>query len=443
MRKSVIGLVSLVAPAILGMADAADTANAGFETLCGPCGLVSTGDIGISGNAKVDGFFSAVATLNTAVTDISVEFETNIDELLLAFGVEGMAEATLEAKVEALKAEIDAEITANASGGLTINYVPPRCDANVNVAVQAQAKCEVKAGCEVEVDPGEVSVSCEGTCEGSCEGSCMGEVKCDMTAGATCEGMCEGSCEISGAVCEGTCRGSCEGTCSAKDNEGNCQGKCEGMCTGNCELNVAAECSGTCTGSCKVDADVGCEGEVTCSGQCMGECKGSCQGTARPPSASAECDASADCEAQASAQASASIECRPPRFEIGFEFTGDVDARASFDLKMAALSTKGVAILRGFANYEALISGKVAGEVVYDPSPAAELRTSIQGLVTAGVDGELFAGIPAGRITCALGAFEESVEILNDTLNPSGELVARVQAQADFAGSLTTGDFSD
>lgn len=452
MRKSVIGLVSLIAPAILGAAattgcdkvgDAANTANAGFEKLCGPCGLVSTGDVGISGSAKIDGFFSAVATLNTAITDISVDFEANVDQLLLAFGAGAMADATLQAKVTALKAAISAELEANASAGLTINYVPPRCEANVSVAVDAQAKCEVKGGCQAQVDPGEVSVTCEGKCEGSCEGTCEpGSLKCDLSAGGTCMGECEGSCEISGATCEGTCRGSCQGTCSAKDNEGNCQGKCEGMCTGNCELNVAAECTGRCTGSCKVMAEADCEGTPpSCSGSCSGECKGSCQGTARPPSASASCDASAECEAQASAQASASIECKPPRFELGFTFTGNASARASFDMKMAALSTRGVAILQGFVRYEALLTGRVDGEVVFNPSPVAQIQTEVEGLINAGLDGEIFADIPAGRVSCALVGFTESIEILTDTANPSGELAARVSAQGDFAASLISGDF--
>jgi hypothetical protein len=452
MRKSVIGLVSLIAPAILGAAvttgcdkakEAAGAANGAFEELCGPCGAVATGDVGISGNAKVDGFFSAVASLNGAFVSINGNFEAQINDLIAAFEVDVAANATLEAKITALRAEIDAQITANVTGGLTVNYVPPRCEANISVAVEAQAQCEVKADCDVEVNPGEVSVECEGTCEGSCSGTCSGGFECDLSAGGTCEGSCSGSCELTAAAtCEGTCRGTCGGTCQARDAMGNCAGKCEGMCQGTCELAASAECSGTCTGSCKVEAEAMCTGSAPkCSGSCSGECSGSCKGTATPPSASANCDASADCKAQASAQASANLTCTPPALDIGFTMNASLDAsaRASFSAKMAALKVSGVAIVQGFGRLTALIDGEIDGQVVINPSPLDQISASVEGLARASASGDIFAGIPAGRVTCAIGAFVEAGDTLVSIGTKAG---ASIAAQGEFVASLTTGDFS-
>ena len=449
MRKSVIGLVSLVAPAILGALvttgcdeNPADAVGGAFDKICGPCGEVETGDVGISGNAKVDGFFSAVASLNNAFVSINGNFEAEINNLIAVWGVDVAANASLEAKIDALKAEINAEVTANVMGGLTVNYVPARCEANVNVAVEAQVQCEAKAGCDVQVDPGQVSVECEGTCEGSCEGTCSGGFECDLSAGGTCTGSCSGTCELTAAAeCNGTCRGTCNGTCAARDAMGNCAGKCEGTCMGSCELAAEAECSGTCTGSCKVEAEADCTGEAPkCSGSCMGSCTGSCKGTATPPSASANCEAEAECKGQASAQASANITCTPPQLEVGFTFnaSASASARASFSAKMAALKVSGVAIVQGFSRMTALIDGEIDGQVVFNPSPLDQITASVETLAEASVDGEIFADIPAGRITCAIDAFVGAGVMLGSI---GSQAATSIAAQGDFVVSMTTGDF--
>jgi modification target Cys-rich repeat protein len=463
MRKSVIGLVSLVAPAILGavattgcdkVGDAADSAGKGFETLCGPCGAVATGDVGISGNAKVDGFFSAVASLNSAFVSINGNFEAQINDLMGTFcttamdgtvtcgSVEVAANATLETKIEALKGEIDAQITANVQGGLTVNYVPPRCEANVSLSVEAQAQCEAKAGCEAEVTPGEVAVSCEGTCEGSCSAGCSGGFECDLSAGGTCDGECSGSCEMTvAAECNGTCRGTCNGTCAAQNAMGECQGKCEGTCEGTCELAASATCEGSCTGSCKVMAEAMCTGEAPkCSGSCMGECTGSCKGKATPPEVAVDCEASAECKGQASAQASANLTCTPPSLDIGFNFAANVDAQAqaSFSAKMAALKVSGVAIVQGFGRLTALIDGEIDGEVVIAPPPLVQVEVALEDLIQAGAEGEIFADIPVGRVNCAIGAFADAGGMLASIGTKASVSIA---AQASFVGSLTTGDF--
>jgi hypothetical protein len=445
MKKSAIGLASLLVPTLFGaMATTAcgedGLPNVPGADICGECGVVAQGDVGISGNAKLDGFFSAVADLNKAQVAINGDFEANIDSLCATFGAEVAANATLDAKVDALIAKVKGEISANVEGGLVVNYVPPKCEANVNVAFEAQAQCEAKAGCEVMADPGSVSVECEGKCEGSCDAECTGGFKCEVSATGECSGKCEGSCELTAAAaCEGTCKGTCSGTCSAYDGQGNCAGACDGMCQGSCELSAAAECSGSCSGSCVVEAEADCEGEApSCSGECSGKCEGSCTGSATPPSASANCEATADCQAQAKAQGSANIQCSPPSFDVGFEFKAGVDAsaQAEFGAKLAALQVKGAAILQGFTKYEALISGKVDGQVVFNPSPIAVVKAELEGVVEAGVEGKLFADIPPGRITCVIPAMSASVSLLGKI---STNATANLAAQAKFAGALSGG----
>lgn len=413
--------------------------------VCGPCGSVVNGDVGISGSAKLDGFFKAVSDLNGAVVTASGDFEASLAELEAAFGLE--AEGDLKARVDALVAEIQAEVSANASGGLVVDIVPAQCSANVDVAVEAQANCEASADCEVsaECEGGEVSVECEGSCEGTCEGECSADATamCEVDAGGVeCEGTCEGSCELeAAATCEGKCFGDCSGECSARDGEGNCAGKCDGECTGTCELSAAAECSGTCTGSCTAEAPSGgCEGdaELKCEGTCEGSCSGGCEGTATPPECSAEgeCEASADCQAQAEAQASANVECTPPQIEFGFAFTGDASAEASFRAKMGALRAEAPVMLQSFVKLKALFDGEVNGEVVFDPAPVVTVTQSFEAVVKEGAEGELFADVPAGKISCVIPAMEESISLLGDL---SSEAQASIEAQASFAGALSGG----
>ncbi len=445
MKKSAIGLATLLLPTAIGAFattgcgedNPLDAANA---EICGECGVVAQGDVGITGSAKLDGFFAAVAELNKAQVTINGDFQAHIDELLAVFGVTGMADAKIDAKVDALLLAINTEVTANVDGNLAIDYVPAKCEASVNVAVEAQAKCEVKGGCEVEVDPGNVSVSCEGTCSGSCEGTCTGGLKCEVSASGECSGKCEGSCQLeAAAVCEGSCNGKCSGTCSAYDGEGNCAGKCDGMCTGSCELNAAAECSGKCTGSCVVEAMAECEGEAPkCEGKCEGSCKGSCKGSATPPKASGSCEASADCQAQAKAQASANVSCTPPKFDVGFKLKAgvDADAQAAFGAKLSALEAHGVAIIQGFAKYTALIDGKVEGEVVFNPSPLKLVTAELEGVISAGAEGKLIAELPKGRILCAIPALTDSVKLLGQV---GTSAATNLKAQGKFVTALTTG----
>ena len=149
-------------------------------------------------------------------------------------------------------------------------------------------------------------------------------------------------------------------------------------------------------------------------------------------------EASADCQAQASAQGSANISCTPPKLDIGFEFAAGVnaDAKASFGAKMAVLQAKGVAIVQGFTKYSALIDGKVNGEVVFKPSPLAQITTSLTGVIEAGAEGSLFADIAPGRIGCVLPEMSASVGILGDI---GAKAKANLTTQGSFVTSMTSG----
>jgi hypothetical protein len=444
------------APSILvGMAALSTTACSedplaqaaeGAEKLCGPCGEVELGDVSISGSAEVDGFFQAVATLNKSVVTASGSFEASLAELEALWGLEGTG--SLDARVGELVGAIQADFGASASAQASLEIVttPAKCEANLSVAVDAQAKCEAKAECDVDVEAPSASVTCEAECSGSCEGTCeaMASATCDVKGPSIeCSGTCEGTCELSGAAeCEGTCNGTCNGTCSVVNADGSCSGECTGgTCEGSCEVAAGGSCEGTCTGTCKTQApEAGCEGEasLSCNGKCEGSCSGGCTGQATPGSASADCDASADCQAQASAQASADLKCTPPSIEIVAAFDADIDASAQAQLsgKIEGLRLHGALMLQSFVQYKALIDGEVNGEVVFDPSPVAQVTASVRALAEAGVDGDLVADLPAGRLPCAAAAFVASGEILTEI---ASEATATLSAQAQFAAAFSTG----
>jgi modification target Cys-rich repeat protein len=404
----------------------------GGNGICGPCGSLETGQVSISGDAKLDGFFSAVADLGKATASIQGEFEANVRALGEIYG---MAEGAINAEyIGQLKAAIQADFNASVSGGFRLVYKPPECKANINVAVEAQASCEASADCEVMANPGEVSVQCEGSCQGGCDAMCSGELSCAVkTPTVACEGQCEGSCDISGgAMCEGTCHGDCMGNCSAENAAGECHGSCDAMCMGTCELTARASCSGTCNGTCYVEqGSAQCTAEAECSGSCSGSCTGECKGSVTPPSASADCEASAECNAQASAQAEANVECTPPQLDWEFELAGNAEAQAAFIARVGELRARGAAIIQGLARASALVTGEFQGEVIFEVSPVDRLIASIEGVIDAGLSGEF--DIAPGRIDCVIPALEESVEILGSA---SGEFGASVALQVDLVATI-------
>lgn len=427
-------LMTVPALALGGLGTAScDQVQKASEELCGPCGTIRTGDFSVSGNAQVDGFFQAVGTLQSATAKIQSDFDANIRALAAVYGVT-ITGAVDGAAVDSVVNAIRADLQANVSGGLKILYKPPQCEASVDVAIQAQAQCEAKANCQVAVQPGQVAVSCQGTCTGSCSGQCSGTLSCAVKAPTVnCQGECEGTCQLSAAAtCNGVCHGTCSSGCSATDANGQCNGSCAGTCQGSCELAARGSCTGTCNGTCYVDqGSAQCTASAECSGTCSAECSGKCTGSFTPPSASASCQASAQCQAQAKAQANASIECTPPTFDVSYAFTGTAAGQAAFTARLAELKVRGAAIVQGAARLSALVTGKVNGQVVFSPAPVAQVTTSIEGLVSSGVDGSL--DIPKGRIVCLVPAFGEAAQILSEI---GGSVNVTIQSQAKFTAVL-------
>ena len=68
MKKYVYGLGALVAPSLIGMLVATGCTKEdgtsglpGGDDICGPCGEIAKGDVGISGDLRLDGFFKATS----------------------------------------------------------------------------------------------------------------------------------------------------------------------------------------------------------------------------------------------------------------------------------------------------------------------------------------------------------------------------------------------
>jgi len=483
-RASLILVLCIAGAAALGAATGCED----ILEACGECGKVSTGDTTISGDARLDGFFKAVGTMGSVTASIDADFRAEVEALAEAFGSAcadpeadtPCAELSIGDLVAEVKGTIEAEIDANVSGGLSVSYEPPKCAANVSVAVEAQAQCEAKADCEVDVDcsAGELAVTCEGQCAGSCDGECDGgDLKCEaeLSASGTCEAECSGSCQLAGPSiecegtcsgtctveagmeCSGTCDGNCTGTCDGDTVDGvACDGVCEGECDAECHMNGSATCEGTCNGECEytpadgecegtckgecmvvVEAGADCGGEPPhCSGSCKGECSAECTGTVTPPSCSAEgsCEASADCQASASAQASASMECSPPSLEIDFQLAAGLDAqaKAEFVAKMEELKLRMAAIAQGMVKLRLLVDADYAASLGIE-SPVAIMEGQINGFIDAGIDD---FDVPVGLLPCVIPAFEETIDILGSLFT---DTTATISGQLEMFAILDVG----
>jgi hypothetical protein len=150
------------------------------------------------------------------------------------------------------------------------------------------------------------------------------------------------------------------------------------------------------------------------------------------------CDAAADCQASAKAEANASLECTPPQLRIDYELNAvaNLTARAEFAARLSELKVRGVAIVQGAAKYEALINGRVNGQVVFNPAPLVVVPTELEGVLEAGAEGDLFADIPPGRIGCVIPALTASVGMLEDM---GTSATANLSAQGRFATAITGG----
>ena len=425
--KHLLAVLLIIGASGALMGGACEDAVENLENACGPCGEVAYGDSTISGDARLDGLFKALGTVSVRTGSIRANFDANVIALGEAFGVAAPTGAVNAAFVGQVKTAINTEITAKASGGVKFAYQPPKCSANVDVSLKAQAQCEAKvdASCSAEVkcDPGKLSFECSGKCEGSCSAECtVPSCKVKMDPGKLeCSGSCTGSCAVTleaAASCEGKCEGECSGECSAYDGEGNCSGSCSGECTGKCEVSgeASVDCKGECRGSCEVEspsAEVECEGELGCKGECSGECSGSCSGEVKAPKcegkASCNADVSAKCEASASAQASAELSCTPPTLSLDYAWNAGVDAaaQAEFIAKMEIFKGKMTAILQGFGEIKGLFEGSAEME-----APVVTIGNQLKGIGEAALTGDF--DVSVGLIPCTLSAFKEVPKLVTD-----------------------------
>src|SRR6188508_2600489 len=105
MKKYVCGLGALVAPSLIGAMvvvgcgeDGDDGILPGGDDICGPCGTIATGDIGISGDARLDGFFKALGTMQNATVTIQTDFDANIRALAGLYPSVTLPEGALNAQ---------------------------------------------------------------------------------------------------------------------------------------------------------------------------------------------------------------------------------------------------------------------------------------------------------------------------------------------------------
>ena len=382
------------------------------------------GSAAISGIPSVDAFFGAALDVEAAALEVSGGLRGELDAIALSVGLEpgaGGAE---------IAAAVNAQFAANLEGGISIEFQPPRCEASFEATASAAAECDV------DVQPGSVNVSCEGSCEVEAgvavDCGAEAELKCTGTApNLACDGECSGSCSLdvsAGASCEGTCNGTCSGECSLTNAQGECRGECTGMCTGECEVNMEAGgmCEGKCGGECTYTPPEGmCEASASASCEAMAggsvECSGSCSGSVTQPSVSAECEATVE------AKAEASMECFPPELAITYTLSasveGDLDAKASFTAWLEGFKGHLAAIVAYRAKGEILVTttgkltgaGKLAIEGLGDElSASADIKASAGGL-------------------CALANLPAAVDALGTA---AGSLSASVEASASFVTDL-------
>ena len=272
------------------------------------------------------------------------------------------------------------DLRVNAQLEVIIAAKPPVCE----VSVDAYAGCV--AECDVNVEPGQVDVQCEGgELRGQCSAECSGS--CAVQASGSCQGTCEGTCS---AGCQGTCNGVCNGTCSAQGPGGQCAGQCDGTCQGTCE----GGCTGGCEGQCVAQVSGGCQGE--CRGGCSVDFQEPrCTGEVVPPRASADCQAACDADLEAEAS------CEPG--ELYVDIRGTIDDQGRVERLKNALQSGIPAILALHGKLErmAQAGGEIGRRIQDLPNAVGTL-----GLQAAACATEAVAAVPR-----AVGSVSVSVEV--------------------------------
>ena len=166
------------------------------------CGGYAKTEVG----AKLKGFFKASVQLNEIVLDAEGRMKASCKLMAKILEIDQSGETKDVCARVSASIEDGLKVGLKAGAKLVVEYEPPVCSVDVNVAASAAAKCEGQASADVAI---------------SCEGSCSG----------TCKGECDGTCSANGA--SGGCDGRCEGTC---------KGECSGGCEGHADVNASAEC---------------------------------------------------------------------------------------------------------------------------------------------------------------------------------------------------------
>jgi hypothetical protein len=354
-------------------------------------------DANIGGNAQAQVAAQAIADFSgiasAAVEDVTTACRSMAQELDAPQADQDAATAEKD-KRKALELWCSAAVKAigtvkaKAGGTLTLNFVPPVCEASISAKANCQASCSGSAKCDLKANPpkctgGSLEVACKGECTAKagatlkCEGKCSAECKgsCTAQGGVQCSGKCEGTCKGqaqggtgTGIKADGTCDGTCEGTCEVTAPGVTCTGSCQGECGGSC--TGTAEASVKCDGECKADFE-----PIKCSG---GKLEGGCQ-------VEAKCDA--NCDASVSAKA----ECTPPSVQVAF--SGSADIQAAGKLKAVFEANLGVILsfrarLEGMAKLTATITGNA--DVIVDvkaaciPAMIAAAADAVEDVTAAG-----------------------------------------------------------
>ena len=398
---------------------------------------IEAGTASISGLASVDGVFQAVIDVQDAATRIEADLRAELLGLSGLLGVEGAADLSTAELATAVSSSLQAQVSANVEGSLSVVYAPPRCEASV------EATAQVAAECDVDVTEGSVTASCNGFCEVSADVAAQceaeGTLKCEGKApNFACEGACTGSCQLeAAAACSGSCSGTCDGACSVcaggaceedPNNPGvitNCAGQCMGSCTGECRLEAGGTCEGRCEGSCEyTPASGGCEAGATakCDASVSADvqCQGGCEGEVTAPEVSVECQTAVE------AKASATLECTPPSVQVEYQFAAGIDADAQADFKVLMEEVK--------ARYGAMLAVN---------AKAGRLNATADSLVSAlpnlkGVFNDIeaqggFSLRVARGLSCAVLELDDAINLAEST---GASLTASLSALGTVKGSL-------
>jgi hypothetical protein len=449
MKKQITGFALLIASGLaIGCGGKDNPLGDGFGGLCPglQCKTIAEAGGSITGVAKFDAFFTSVVNFNAQANVLEADVRAALGELAAAAGVQVEAGATIDDLSAAIVAKVEGNFDGNIDGGLTLEYEPPRCEVSAQASIQAAAKCDAM------VDPGSVSVECEGTCEAEASAmlECSGSATLECTGTApsfACEGTCKGSCEIqAGAECTGECKGTCEvdaaadcdgeftaGTGQGANGSGTCKvrsgGTCSGTCKGSCELTAGGTCDGECKGECTYTAPSGgCTGgaKASCKGTADAkvECTGTCKGEATPPMVEAACQASVKAEADLKA------ECHPPSIDVAFNLSADFAANGS-----ATAQADFAARMEAFGKaYAKLVATAAKLDLV--AHAGTELVGSASGAITTGLRGVLDgeASLSAKfQATCLItdGGLAEATGMINSALG-------KVEGSVTAVGSVTT-----